>query len=88
MNARHLLKSCYWWKMTYSKPRFSNFSRGSGGKFSKFLKIVSHFIIAYHISLVKVQDKYWNNNILILNVKHLNKIIKLHYFKSTVGWLG
>ena len=36
-------------------------------------------IIAYHISLVKIQDNYCNNNLFILDVKHLNKIIKLYY---------
>ena len=41
-----------------------------------------HFIIAYHISLVKTQDNYCNNNLLILDVKQLNKIIKLYYFHA------
>ena len=42
---------------------------------------MSHsFIIAYHMSLVKVQTNYWNNNLLILDVKQLNKIMKLDYF--------
>ena len=35
---------------------------------------------ACHISLVNVQTNYCNNNLLILNVKQLNKIIKLYYF--------
>ena len=41
-----------------------------------------HFIIAYHISLVKVQTNYCNNNLLILDVKQLNKIIKLYYLHT------
>ena len=42
--------------------------------------IVTHFIIAYHIFLVKVQTNYCNNNPLALGVKQLNEIIKLYYF--------
>ena len=42
---------------------------------------MTHFIIAYHISLAKVQT-YFNNNLLILDVKQLNKIIKLYYFHT------
>ena len=41
---------------------------------------MTHFIIAYHISLVNVQTNYCNNNLLILNVKQFNKIVKLCYF--------
>ena len=41
---------------------------------------MTHFIIAYNISQVKVQDNYCNNNLLILDVKQLNKIIKRYYF--------
>ena len=41
---------------------------------------MTHFIIAYYISLVNVQTNYYNNNLLILDVKQLNKIIKLYYF--------
>ena len=37
------------------------------------------FIIAYYISLVKVQDNYCNYNLLILDVKQLHNIIKLYY---------
>ena len=37
-------------------------------------------MIAYHISLVNVQTNYCDNNLLILDVKQLNKIIKLYYF--------
>ena len=40
------------------------------------------FIITYHISLVSVQSNYCNNNLLILDVKQLNKIIKLYYLKA------
>ena len=43
---------------------------------------MTHFIIAYHISLVKVQTNYCNNNPLTLDVKHLNKIIKFYYFRT------
>ena len=46
------------------------------------MSIVTHFIIAYHISLVKVQINYCNNNLLILDVKQLHKIIKLYYFHT------
>ena len=42
---------------------------------------MTHFIIAY-ISLVKVQTNYCNNNLLILDVKQLNKIMKLHYYRA------
>ena len=45
-------------------------------------------IIAYHISLVNVQTNYCDNNVLVLDVKQLNKIMKFYYFKSTVGWPG
>ena len=38
-----------------------------------------YFIIAY-ISLVNVQTNYCNNNLLILDVKQLNTIMKLYYF--------
>ena len=40
---------------------------------------MAHFIIVYQISLVKIQDNYRNNNLLILDVRQLNKIIKLYY---------
>ena len=40
---------------------------------------MTHFIIAYSISLVKVQTNHCNNNLLILDVKQLNKIIRLYY---------
>ena len=39
-----------------------------------------HFIIAYLISLVNVQTNYCNSNLLILDVKQLNIIMKLYYF--------
>ena len=38
------------------------------------------FIIAYPIFLVNVQTNYCNNNLLILDVKQLKKIIKIYYF--------
>ena len=40
------------------------------------------FIITYHISLVSIQTNYCNNNLLILDAKQLNKIIKLYYLKA------
>ena len=49
------------------------------------------FIIKYHLSSVDVQTNYCNNNLLTLDAKQLNKIMKLNYFlcfKSTVGWPG
>ena len=41
---------------------------------------MTHFIITYHIFLVNVQTNYCNNNLLILDVKQSNKIMKLYYF--------
>ena len=41
---------------------------------------MTHFIIIYHISLVNVQTNYCNNNLLILDVKQLKKIMKLYFF--------
>ena len=41
---------------------------------------MAHFIIAYHISLVNVRTNHCNNDLLIFDVKQLNKIIKLYYF--------
>ena len=47
-----------------------------------------HFIITYCISLVSVQTNYCNNNLLILDVKQLNKIIKLYYIKTLwMAWV-
>ena len=43
---------------------------------------MTQFIIAYYMSLVKVQANYCNRNILILDVKQLNKIVKLYYFHT------
>ena len=37
-------------------------------------------MIAYHIFLVNVQTNDYNNNLLILDVKQLKKIVKLYYF--------
>ena len=48
-----------------------------------FFSIENHFISAYHISLVNVQTNYCNNNLLILDVKQLNKIMKLYYFYTS-----
>ena len=41
---------------------------------------MTYFIIAYHISLVNIETNYSNNNLVVLNVKQLNKIMKLYYF--------
>ena len=38
------------------------------------------FRIAYHVSPLNVQTNYCNNDLLILDVKQLNKIMKLYYF--------
>ena len=43
---------------------------------------MTHFEITYHFSLVKVQTNYCNYNLLILDVRQLNKIIKLYYFHT------
>ena len=43
---------------------------------------MTHFIITYHIFLVNVQTNYCKNNLLILDVKQLNKIMKLYYFHT------
>ena len=40
------------------------------------------FKIAYHISLVKDQTNYCKNSQLVLDVKQLNKIMKLYYFHA------
>ena len=45
-----------------------------------FFLVVTHFIIAYHICIVKVLTKYYNNNLLLLDVKQLNRTMKLYYF--------
>ena len=47
-----------------------------------FFSIVTLFIIAYYISPMNVQANYCNNNLLILDVKQLHKIIKLYYFHT------
>ena len=40
----------------------------------------SDFIITYHIPLVSVQTGYCINNLLIMDVRQLNKIMKPHCF--------
>ena len=40
---------------------------------------MTHYIIAYHISLVNVQTNYCNETLLILDVKQLNKSMKPYY---------
>ena len=47
-----------------------------------FFSIVAHFIIAYHISLVKVPSNCYNNNLLILDLKQLDKIMKFYFFHT------
>ena len=41
---------------------------------------MTDFIITYRFSIVNVQTNYCNINLLILDVKQLNKIMKLYYF--------
>ena len=41
---------------------------------------MTHFIIGYRISLVNVSTNNCNNNLLILDVKQSNKIVKFYYF--------
>ena len=41
---------------------------------------MAHFIIQCYISLVNVQTNYCNNDLLIFDVKQLDKIMKLYYF--------
>ena len=51
--------------------------------------IMAHFIIAYHISLVKNQANYFNNNLLILDVKQFKEIMKFYYFHTSKAlWDG
>ena len=40
---------------------------------------MTDFIITYRFSIVNVQTNYCNINLLILDVKQLNKIMKLYY---------
>ena len=57
-------------------------------QYTSFL-IVTHCIIAYSISLVNVQTNFCNNNLLILDVKQLNKIMKLYdFYTLKVLWDG
>ena len=39
-------------------------------------------MITYHISLVKDRTNYCSNNLLTVDVKQLNKIMKLYYFHA------
>ena len=51
--------------------------------------MVTHFTIAYHISLANLQTNYCNDNLLILDVKKSNKIMKLYYFYTLKAlWNG
>ena len=43
---------------------------------------MTHFVTAHRISPVKVQTNYCSNNLLILDIKQLNKIMKFCYFHS------
>ena len=45
---------------------------------------MTHFIIAYHIYLMKVQANYFNNNLLIFDVKQL----KNHTLPLKAPWDG
>ena len=57
--------------------------------FWTFFSVVTHFIIAYHIYLVNVETNYCNNNLLVLDVKQLNKIVKFYYFYTLKAlWHG
>ena len=47
-----------------------------------FFSTAAHFIIAYHISLVKVPANCCKNILLILDLKQLDKIIKFYYFHT------
>ena len=50
---------------------------------------MTHFIITYRISLVNVQTNYCNNNLLIFDVKQLNKIMEFYYFYTLKAlWNG
>ena len=49
---------------------------------------MAHFIIEFHISLVKAQTNYFNNNLLTLDVKLLIKIMKLYYLKALIDGQG
>ena len=51
--------------------------------------MVTHFIITYHISIMNLQTNYCSNNLLILDVNQLNKIMKFYYFYTLkVLWDG
>ena len=64
----------YWFRLRFTLHNLKGHNR-------PFLT-VTRFIIAYHISLVKVQTNYCNKNPLILGVKQLNKIVKCYYFHT------
>ena len=49
---------------------------------------MAHFIIEFHISLVKAQINYFNSNLLTLDVKLLIKIMKLCYLKALIDGQG
>ena len=49
---------------------------------------MTHFIITYHVSLASIQTNYCNNNLLILDLKQLNKIMKSYYLKTLWGGQG
>ena len=62
---------------------FTQFLLDGGPDQQTFFSIMTRFLIAYHISLVNVQTNYCNNNLLIFDVKQLNKIMKLYYFYTS-----
>ena len=75
---------------TTNSARFNEFNAETVIVFQiDLFSTVIHLIIAYHISLLKVQGNYFNNNLLILNVKQLNKFVKLYCFHTLKAlWNG
>ena len=49
-----------------------------------FFSLVTHFILAYSISLVNVQTNYCNNNLLILDVKQAKSWTLLNYCNNNL----
>ena len=68
-------------KCFYNSPYKTYFHSKRNVTINVFLNSDS-YIIAFHISLEKDQNNYCNNNLLILDVKQLYKIMKLYYFHS------
>ena len=59
-----------------------NISKHQNRMQQTFFSILTHDIIAYHISLVNVQTNYCNNNLFIVDVKQLTKFMKIYYFHT------